>query len=209
MTNVYMHKLIRIIVIITVLAAAWWLGSPLFLDQQVDEALPFADMSEQEYQDVVDAAVDVGVEAPSMDEIKQMNQKDMDTLEGEVIEASKKKEDVQVEDEMPAEPVVVASGSFVDADAFHKGSGAATIYALSDGSALLRLEDFSVTNGPDLRVLLAVNGNASQSIELGKLKGNLGDQNYEIDNSIDVSAYNSIIIYCKPFHVTFATASFE
>jgi hypothetical protein len=204
-----MHKLLRIILIIAVLAAAWWLGSPLFFDQQVDEALPFADMSEQEYQDVIDAAIDVGIKAPSMDEIKQMNQEDMDTLEGEVVEASKKKEDVQVEDEMPAQPVVVASGSFMDADAFHKGSGAATIYALSDGSALLRLEDFSVTNGPDLRVLLAVDGNASNAVELGKLKGNLGDQNYGIDSGIDVSAYNSIIIYCKPFHVTFATAALE
>ena len=53
-----------------------------------------------------------------------------------------------------AQPVKLKSGQFRDQDRFHKGSGKATIYRLAGGSRLLRLEDFNVTNGPDLRVIL-------------------------------------------------------
>ena len=56
--------------------------------------------------------------------------------------------------EETAQPVKLKSGQFRDQDRFHKGSGKATIYRLAGGSRLLRLEDFNVTNGPDLRVIL-------------------------------------------------------
>ena len=56
--------------------------------------------------------------------------------------------------EETAQPVKLKSGQFRNQDRFHKGSGEATIYRLADGSQLLRLEDFNVTNGPDLRVIL-------------------------------------------------------
>ena len=65
---------------------------------------------------------------------------------------------------VPAGPVALKSGSFRDADSFHRGSGLATIYQTPDGGHLLRLEEFQTTNGPELHVLLsqspgsAVNG---------------------------------------------------
>ena len=109
--------------------------------------------------------------------------------------------------------VSLISGDFKDADRFHKGSGRATIYRLEDDSHVLRLEDLNVTNGPDLHVLLMVDpegGDKSQGfVDLGKLKGNIGNQNYPIPDDIVVSEYGAVMIYCQPFHVVFSTAPLQ
>jgi hypothetical protein len=113
----------------------------------------------------------------------------------------------------PTGPVAFLSGSFVGADDLHQGSGTATVYELEDGSHVLRFEDFEVTNGPDLHVLLVPNDAPTDRddlagyVDLGSLKGNIGNQNYEIPPDIDVSEFGSIVIYCEPFHVLFASAS--
>ena len=113
--------------------------------------------------------------------------------------------------------VALSSGNFMDFDSFHRGSGEATIYRGPDGSHVLRFEDLDVTNGPDLRVILTPFANpevprdfkVSGYIELGRLKGNRGNQNYLIPNDVDVSIYRSVIIYCKPFSVIFSVASLQ
>jgi len=88
------------------------------------------------------------------------------------------------------------------------GSGTATIYQLDDGSHVLRLEDFEVTNGPDLHVfLIPQDGSMDGSVDLGSLKGNIGDQNYELPVGVDITQFGSVMIYCVPFSVTFATAA--
>ena len=106
-------------------------------------------------------------------------------------------------------------GDFRDQDAFHKGSGEATIYLGPDGSYLLRLENLDVTNGPDLHVILSPHRNpqvqgqvkAAGWVDLGKLKGNRGNQNYPIPAEVDVAIQYSVVIYCAPFHVIFSVAS--
>lgn len=111
----------------------------------------------------------------------------------------------------------LAVGEFRDADSFHRGSGTATIYRLEDGRLFLRLEDFEVTNGPDLHVILSEHsGPLNQSevksgsyTDLGNLKGNQGDQNYELPADFDVSTVQSVVIYCQPFHVVFSFAPVE
>ena len=114
---------------------------------------------------------------------------------------------------MDSSVTAVKSGSFRDADSFHKGSGTATIYRSADGKSVLRFEDFRVTNGPDLRVLLAPASNPQGRddiegyIELGKLKGNLGNQNYFLPDGEDGSGYGSVVIYCYPFKVVFSVAT--
>ena len=108
-------------------------------------------------------------------------------------------------------------GDFRDADGFHKGSGQATIYRGPDGSHLLRLENLDVTNGPDLHVILTPHENPEDRgdvntagyIDLGKLKGTKGDQNYPIPDDVDIDAQGSVVIYCKPFHVIFSVASLQ
>ena len=114
-------------------------------------------------------------------------------------------------------PVMLKSGDFHDVDNFHRGSGVATIYRGPDGSHLLRLEDLDVTNGPDLHVILSPHPDPERRgevkepgyVDLGKLKGNRGDQNYPIPADVDVTAQRSVVIYCKPFHVLFSVAPLQ
>ena len=106
-------------------------------------------------------------------------------------------------------------GSFRDADRSHKGTGIATLLQRPDGSTLLRLTEFEVTNGPDLEVWLVAepdpaNSNAvkeSTFLSLGQLKGNIGDQNYDIPTGTDLSAYGSVVIWCEQFGVLFSPAT--
>ena len=113
--------------------------------------------------------------------------------------------------------IKLKSGNFHDADSFHRGSGVATIYRGPDGSLLLRLEMLDVTNGPDLHVLLSPHPDPSNSsevkgpgyVDLGKLKGNRGNQNYPIPAEVDVTGQSSVVIYCVPFSVIFSVAPLE
>ena len=190
---------IGLIVVVVGGGVAWWLISPLFINTVVEEELPF--------------------EIPTAAEMEDMSEEELAKVTTEVMDAAAKMPDKEMEEDMPkmaddAQPVVVAQGQFRDADEFHKGSGTVTLYRLADGTHLLRFEDFRVTNGPQLHVLLAnhaepVNRNDLESgyIDLGGLKGNVGNQNYEIGANITIDTVKSIVIYCKPFHVVFSTAT--
>ena len=117
----------------------------------------------------------------------------------------------------PPGPVALATGSFKDADSFHRGKGQATIYEGADGALLLRLEELDVTNGPALHVVLSPHEDPDRSdevklegyLDLGSLKGNRGNQNYPIPDGVDVSIFGSVVIYCKPFAVVFSVATLE
>lgn len=100
-------------------------------------------------------------------------------------------------------PVAVKSGSFVKVE--HDGSGNATVFKQTDGTYILRLENLDVTNGPDLRVrLLGPNG---ASLDLGGLKGNKGNQNYELPAGFDPAKWDAADIWCRAFHVQFSKAA--
>ena len=118
----------------------------------------------------------------------------------------------------PAGLIVLRQGQFEDADGFHKGTGTATIYQGPDGSLVLRLEDFKVTNGPELHVVLSPYRGLQEPrdrlrspgwVDLGRLKGNIGNQNYTIPADVDIGIHNSITIWCKPFNVIFSVAVFQ
>ncbi len=189
---------IGILAIVPVAWLAWWLLSPLFTTTEVNEDFPYA----------ARAIVPEG----------------MTIQEVETTMATAAATDTAADDAMPAMAVASASdianmvratGNFRDADSFHKGSGNAIVYDLGDGKRVLRLDEFRVTNGPDLRVLLA-NAPDPQShsdlddagyVELGKLKGNVGSQNYDIPADVDLSDVESVVIYCNPFRVVFSVAT--
>ena len=116
-----------------------------------------------------------------------------------------------------AQPRRLATGNFQDADAFHRGSGTATIYAAPGGARLLRLEELEVTNGPRLHVILSPHPAPERSeevlqpgyIDLGRLKGNRGNQNYPLPAGADLEPVQSVVIYCKPFAVVFSVAALQ
>jgi hypothetical protein len=108
---------------------------------------------------------------------------------------------------------VLATGAFSGADRLHQGKGTATVLE-TDWGTIVRLTDFEVTNGPDLKVWLVKHANplsssdvsGSEWIALGPLKGNIGDQNYEIPADADISQYGSVVVWCEAFSVLFAAA---
>lgn len=115
--------------------------------------------------------------------------------------------------EMPAEPVVIGQGAFIEIDPVHRAEGTATVYQI-DEALVLRFEDFRVTNGPQLHVVLSkttpttiFGGVGEDMIDLGPLKGNVGNQNYDIPAGVDLSEYQSVVIYCVPFGVVFSSAA--
>ncbi|MEX0916597.1 MAG: DM13 domain-containing protein [Candidatus Spechtbacterales bacterium] len=122
--------------------------------------------------------------------------------------------DTVVDESLPAEDTAttVGHGTFVGADAIHKGSGTARIIQTPEGS-VLRLEDFEVTNGPDLYVLLTNNetprshDDFGEYVELAPLKGNIGNQTYQLPDGTDPGMFKSAVIYCKAFSTVFATAT--
>ena len=76
------------------------------------------------------------------------------------------------------------------------------------------LTEFQTSNGPDVQVYLVAADDASDNdtvtragfVNIGALKGNIGDQNYELPADVDLSKYKSVSIWCRRFGVNFATA---
>ena len=98
-------------------------------------------------------------------------------------------------------------GTFVGVnDGIHNAEGVARVLPQSDGSHVLRLEDFYSTNGPDLYVYLSVDKTATDIVSLGQLKANRGDQNYDIPHGTDFTKYDNVLVWCKPFGVLFGSA---
>ncbi len=96
----------------------------------------------------------------------------------------------------------------------HETKGKASIFQLGDGKRVLRLTEFETSNGPDVRVFLVAASDASDNdtvknagyVEVGKLKGNMGDQNYDVPAGTDLNKYRAVTIWCNRFSVNFATA---
>lgn len=136
-----MKRLAWTLTVAGILYIVWWLASPLFLNQVVNETVPLNQQS------------------------------------------------------------VMYTGNFRDGDSFHKAKGEVTTVK-SEQNLYLQFENFEVTNGPALHVYLKKNDTAtSEGLDLGELKGNIGNQHYVLPEGIDLSAYNTVVVYCKAFHV--------
>ena len=98
--------------------------------------------------------------------------------------------------------------------AAHATRGTAAIFELAGGKRVLRLTGFETSNGPDAHVLLGKAADATDNdtvknsgyVDLGSLKGNIGDQNYDVPADVNLSDYNSVTIWCNRFSVNFGTA---
>ena len=111
---------------------------------------------------------------------------------------------------------IVATGTFHGAA--HKTSGRATVYQSSNGD-ILRLTHFETSNGPNLHVILIAASDAEDNenfldkkverVELGQLKGNEGDQNYEIPAGTDLSKFKAVSVFCERYNANFGTAPLE
>lgn len=239
---------------IPVLALAWWLGSPLFIDEVVNEPFPRAamavipaDMTAEEVEmEMLEAEA---IDSPAYEDMPEPTTTaaptpaPSSTTEPDTVERKDTPTDTEpagttattappttaetattaptttapaevTPDPQRSGPVPLVTGPLMDGDSFHKGSGQVTLYRLGDGSHLVRLEGIEVTNGPDLHVLLTpTHGLAGRNDlqaagyeDLGMLKGNIGSQNYELPAGYEIPEELTLVIYCVPFRVIFATA---
>jgi len=195
-----MKHIAIVLAVLIILAGGWYFVSPLFIDQTVDEEFDF----------VLESG---GVD---MELVMSMPEEKRQSMMQEIMNAAAMAPDTPAAEDMPSDaPTVVAQGQFVDADAVHKGSGTATLYRVPGGRHVIRFEDFRTTNGPALVVYLAKHSSPGQAsdvadggyVSLGKLKGNVGNQNYTVPDGVDVGEYNSVVIWCELFGVLFSPAS--
>lgn len=177
----------RVAVAVVALAAAlvvfvlvWFQPQKLFIDDRVDQAIPTVTAEPP----ATDAASDGASDAS-----------------GTTVPPTT----------APPGPVDLATGGFVSLD--HATAGTARVLELADGRRFVRLEGFETENGPDLFVYLSANpaGGPEGAFDdayhdLGRLQGNIGDQNYEIPADLDLAAFASVVIWCDRFDSAFGAA---
>jgi hypothetical protein len=129
----------------------------------------------------------------------------------------------QVQSQSQGAMMQESSGKALETGTFHGKvhgtAGRATIYQGGDGKMVLRLTNFKTSNGPDVHVILIALKDAdddanfltssTERVELGKLKGNEGDQNYDIPAGTDLGKYQAVSIYCERFNANFGAAPLE
>jgi hypothetical protein len=108
---------------------------------------------------------------------------------------------------------VLGRGEFIGLE--HETTGRAVVLETADGRRFLRFEGFETSNGPDLVVYLSAKapsgpddwyGYDQDFVDLGPLKGNIGDQNYLIPEEVDLDRYATAVVWCRRFTVGFAAA---
>jgi hypothetical protein len=132
----------------------------------------------------------------------------------------------RVDESLPAAAAVAQAGTASSATApmaslkgafhsnAHETKGTAAVYTQADGSRILRLADFSTSDGPDVHVYLVAANDVQKDalvkqagfVDLGSLKATQGNQNYTIPADVDLAKYRAATIWCKRFNVNFGTA---
>ena len=105
--------------------------------------------------------------------------------------------------------VLLSRGTFQSVA--HPAEGIATTIRTAAGARVLTLTNFEVDNGPDLRVYLVAGPARDESgvddfEDLGALKGNKGNQQYELPRGLDLERFSTVVIWCRAFSVNFARA---
>jgi hypothetical protein len=199
--------IIAVVIAIIVIPLAIYTVSPLFVTTEVNEPLPV--LAPEEFQRFMNLTEDGRIQAAD-----NMSQQEKVSI---MIMAAKKNNTVNESIETEVGAAVAGqdkatfqnmlSGNFIGVnDGIHNAGGVAKVIALNDGTYVLRLENFKATNGPDLYVYLATDKSASDIVNLGRLKGNIGNQNYPIPDGTDLTKYNTVLIWCKAFSVLFGSA---
>jgi hypothetical protein len=182
MLQLRVHPVVRVLVLgLPFVAVSWWLLSPFFSDDVVNDdfTTSIADATTPDSADVSDSQTQ---EAPP-------------STTGAVR----------------ARPTLRGSGAFVGL-AGHDGSGDAGVFALDDGSQVLRLENFDIENGPDLRLYVVPGAGKTDptddSLYLGELRGNVGDQTYDLPADFPLPAGDwTVLVWCEAFSVEFVAAT--
>jgi uncharacterized protein (DUF1778 family) len=182
---------------------------PLFINTEINEPLPTVSNSSndmaamQQFKDFMQMS-----EQERIEKGQRMSNEERDMIMRAAAETNGTTVNEQMTTTGEEEAASTTySGTFVGVnDGIHNAEGQVKVLELNDSTNFLRLEDFRSTNGPDLYVYLSTDKGNSDFINLGRLKGNVGDQNYEIPQGTDLSKYDTALIWCQAFSVLFGSA---
>lgn len=212
-----MNKKKAIIVVIIIAAIAIPVGiytvSPLFINTTVNEPLPTSSSSVTDLQKFQEF-MSMNNEEERVEKGQQMATEEKNAI---LRGAAQTTGNTVNENENMTEPAATTLGQtslligeFVGVnDGIHNAEGMAKVIQLDNAGVILRLENFKATNGPDLYVYLATDNSASDFVNLGRLKGNIGNQNYDIPEGTDFSKYHTVLIWCQAFSVLFGSAELQ
>ncbi len=176
-------------------AVSWWLLSPFFIDDVADDEFSTS-IAEATAGAPESTADDPAAPAP---EVTSTPGADTGDAPPDTVAVA------------PAQPVLLGSGAFVGL-AGHDGTGDAGFFALPEGGTVLRLERFDIDNGPDLRLYVVPGADRTDpgdgSLYLGELKGNVGDQTYELPADFTLTPGPwTVLVWCDAFSVEFVAAT--
>ena len=215
------YRKIRRVVMIGLFFFGLWALTPYLYNRQVDEAFPAAAPAAPAPAATVAPAAQAMADAPAQAATAMPAMAEAATAMPAMAEAATAMPamaDAPVQapapTAVPAGPVALGAGTLI-AGSFpgDRAEGKATIYRLEDNRLVLRLEDFKTTNGPDLFVTLHPGANPEQDkgeyLQVAALKGNQGNQNYDLPSDIDLSKYKSVVIWCRTFNIVFGYATLQ
>ncbi len=202
-----LKKIIYSVIGFSLIIVTFYLVSPLFISTEVNEPLPHNVNNSVAFEEFTKMTEDERTNMARSMTNEQKNQM--------LVQFAELGNNSRINDDLNTNVIIKSnqsseSATFVGVnDGIHHAEGQAKIIPLSDNSNILRLEDLRVTNGPDLYVYLSTDKGASDFVNLGKLKANNGNQNYNIPSDTDLSNYNTVLIWCKAFSVLFGSAEFN
>jgi hypothetical protein len=189
-------------VALAVFVVVWFEPQKLFIDEQVDESL-------EGFSSPVAAAASSTTSPPTTTAPPTTTTVATDDAAATTTTTSSTTTTTTV----PAGPVVLHQSELESPG--KDGTGDVFLIELEDGTRVIRFENLDVSNGPDLRVILSPSGlvddrdayHVDGFLDLGELKGNQGNQNYEIPADVDLSEYATVAIFCIRFNYTFNAAT--
>jgi hypothetical protein len=199
-------KTIIILIIIAAIPVGIYIASPLFINTTVNEPLPTSGLTDlQKFQEFMS----MNNEQERVEKGQQMTTEEKNAI----LRGAAHTGGNSINESMAEDVTVEGSfliGNFIGVnDGIHNAEGLAKVIVLDEGNSILRLENFRATNGPDLYVYLSTDKSASDFVSLGRLKGNIGNQNYEIPEGTELSKYDTVLIWCRAFSVLFGSAELK
>jgi hypothetical protein len=205
-----------VVLVVPFVIVNWWLISPYFVDDVVDEVFSASISDQLDTADETPATPTTSVALPTSSVALDAGEEPTTTTAPPATEAPQTTAPTPTETTAPppsSGPVLLGAGQFVGL-AGHSGTGDAGIFENPDGSLVLRFESFDIQNGPDLEVYIVPGADqvslSEGSIHLGPLKGNIGDQNYELPPGTELApgAYTALV-WCEAFSVEFVGATID
>jgi Electron transfer DM13 len=199
--------IILIIIAAIVIPVGIYIASPLFINTTVNEPLPTSGLTDlQKFQEFMS----MNNEQERVEKGQQMTTEEKNAI----LRGAAHTGGNSINESMTEDVTVEGSfliGNFIGVnDGIHNAEGLAKVIVLDEGNrSILRLENFRATNGPDLYVYLSTDKSASDFVSLGRLKGNIGNQNYEIPEGTELSKYDTVLIWCRAFSVLFGSAELK